>query len=488
MSKTTVLYKDVAPGAEESVSVSGTGYWAQSNLDKLPAGVEPEAVATLERNNWALDGAFQFYDTQTLGFWSTAMSDAQGAFATPLAITCTLPSQYTSTGVTLMFDRQAGGYCSAVNIKWYQGAALKVDIDFYPDDTTYFCKQTVKSWDKIVITIKKTSIPFRRAKIERILFGVHRSFGMTELRNATVVNEMDGSAETLPISTFKWRLDSREDVDFLFQLKQPVEVYNDSNLLGVYYIDKHSRETARIYDIECYDAIGVLDESTFAGGVYQAKSAKALLQDIVGSDFALEYGADVADATLTGILQSGSKRNAMLQVLFAWGVCAATDGGHTIKVFTLPSDPAEIGTNRTFPGVSVETEAVVTEVRVTAHSYTQADNGSIEINGIKYNDTKTVYPVANPDVTANDKQNIKEITGSTLVSPANAQAVAQRVYDWYQRRSTAKGRVVWRGAERLGGCVSLPNSWGSTHTGNLSRMEITLSNTVVASCEVIEGA
>lgn len=90
--------------------------------------------------------------------------------------------------------------------------------------------------------------------------------------------------------------------------------------------------------------------------------------------------------------------------------------------------------------------------------------------------------MSNPDVTATDKQNIKKISDATLVSPAIAPAVAQRVYEYYLRRNTNKSKIVYNG-EKLGDCLTIPNSWGSANTGNLAKMEIKLSNTVVYSSE-----
>ena len=136
----------------------------------------------------------------------------------------------------------------------------------------------------------------------------------------------------------------------------------------------------------------------------------------------------------------------------------------------------------TFTGVSVETASIVTEVRVTAHAYTEASDGNVEIGGKKYRDTTTVYTVKNPNVTSTDKQNIKEISDGTLVSPDIGQAVAQRLYNYYSRRDTQRGRIVWSG-ERLGDKLTIPTPWDTEQTGHVQRMEIKLSNTVVASVE-----
>lgn len=194
--------------------------------------------------------------------------------------------------------------------------------------------------------------------------------------------------------------------------------------------------------------------------------------------------AAVTDSNLTGILQASSKREAIQQVLFAWGVCASTDGRESIRIFHLPETAKEIGRNRTYTGVTVETAAIVTKVNVTAHTYTQSENGTIEIGGVKYSDTTTAYSVSNPNVTATDKQNVVEVTDATLVSPDIGQAVAQRVYDYYLNRNTNRARIVWAG-EKLGDLLTLPNAWGGTNTGHVAKMEIKLSNTVASNCEAI---
>lgn len=484
MSKTRVLYKDVAPGADANAQSAAIGAASDSNLDLLPSGALPGPAITLEPNRWLLDGTFLFRETQRLAFWSDTLSDEYGAFAAPPVITISFTNQYSSTGISLVFDEATGEYCSEVNVKWYQGEALKADVDFFPNSVSYFCKQTVTSYDKIVITLNKTGLPKRYAKINHVVFGVFREFGMREIRSASVVNEMDGIAETLPISTFKWTLDSKDDVNFMFQLKQPIEIHNDDHLLGVYYINHHNRKTARIYDIDCHDAIGVLDENPFVGGVYTDKSAKELLAEIIGNDFEIEYADDVEDTLLSGILINETKRSACQQVLFAWGVCMATDGGATVKVFNLDTSLTDIPKDRVFPGATIETSAIVTGVQVTAHTYAESANGDVEINGAKYADTRTIYMVSNPDVTANDKQNVKGFHHATLVSPANARAVAQRVYDWYMRRDLARASIVWKG-EVLGDYVSFPNSWDGPNAGTITKMEIKLSNTVIAKCESV---
>lgn len=483
MSKTTILYKDIAPGAEDDANVSTNGAMPFCDAARLPHGGSTAAITSGELNCWGLDGSFEPLNGQDIAFWSTAMSGADGVFETSPVITVTFSQQHSSLGVTLVADTSTGGHCNSVNIKWYQGATLKADVDFTPSSASYYCRQTVTSYDKVVITLHSTNLPYRYAKLEHIIFGVYRTFDMTDLRKASLVNQTNGISEELPISSMSWVLDSREDVDYMFQLKQPVEVRNDSSLIGVYYIDSFSRTAKSIYNIDCYDAFGVLDEIPFPGGVYTAKSAMALLTEITGLYFSVDFDG-VTDMSLTGIIEPCTLRDAIQQVLFAWGVCGSTDGRESIRVFNLPTVSEEVSKDRTYAGTSVETSSIVTEVRVTAHVFAQDANGSVEIGGVKYSDTKTVYTVSNPDVTASDKQNVVEVAGATLVSPSIGQATAQRVYDYYLRRNICKSKILWAG-ERLGDRMTIHNTWDGTETGNLLKMEITLSNTVAGNFETL---
>ncbi len=269
----------------------------------------------------------------------------------------------------------------------------------------------------------------------------------------------------------------------MFQLKQPVEVWNGGRLIGVYYIDGSSRKAQRIYDIDCNDAIGVLSEMQFSGAAYlEGISAKELLETLA-APFSVEYAPGVEDTTLKGVLTDQTRREAIQQVIFAWGVCLATDGGSSLRVFNQPTEPKVIPKNRTFLGTSVETSAIVTKVNVIAHTYTANSDGGFKIGDVAYKDTETVYSVSNPDVTATDRENIKEIANATLISTDIGQVTAQRVYDFYSKRDTNSAQIVYEG-EKLGDCVSIYTPWGTLVSGNIRKMQIKLSNTVVFSGEV----
>lgn len=482
MAKTRVVYRDIAPGAAEDATVTVTE--GMGSPETLPFGTNPGPLITLERSRWLLDGSCKdFYSASDVGFWSSDLSGDDGSFETKPTIIVEFSEQYSSMGLGLIFDEATGEYCSSVTIQWWQGNILRISRTFAPDAVNFFCEQRVESYDKIVLKLNKTVVPHRRARLNMMIFGVIRTFGMNEIRGASIVNQMNESAIELPISTFNWTLDSLKPVDYLFQLKQPVEVYNDEHLIGVYYINTSSRSSKRVYDIECQDALGVLEYMPYAGAAYLAgTSAKALLSE-TAKPFAVEFAPDVEDTILRGVLLEGTRRSAIQQVVFAWGVCLATDGSNKLRVFKQPTTPVLIPRDRTFIGASVATAAVVTRVKVIAHEYAEATNGTVNIGGKKYIDTQTAYIVDNPNITASDRENVKEVQGATLVSHDNGNEIAERLYKYYSLRDTNVATVVF-GGEHLGSCVSIFTPWGLLTTGNLHKMEIKLSNTVVYQSEV----
>ena len=486
MSLTYILYRDVAPMAEEDASPASIGASSFSDDSILPHGTRPGKIATLEDGQWALTGDYTFLDDRKVAFWSDELSDETCGFAAPPVIDISFGLQHSCTGITIEFDPDGVNYVSHLNIKWYRGGELLADADFHPDSTEFFCRQSAEAFDRLVITLYETHLPHRRVKINRITFGRNRRFGMETLRSASIVRQSDLLSSSIPISALDVGIDDHGDLGFMFQLKQPVEVWNDSARLGVFYITEHTRTAANLYTISCHDAWGILDEAPFAGGCYKDVSAVEMLRSIIEPDFELD-ASGVADIPLSGIIAPCTRREAAQQVLFAAGWVTATDSGNGIRVFALDTVLKVIGRERVYSGASSSVSALTTEVHVIAHDYDKNSQGSVEINGTKYNDTTTLFKVTNPAVSANDKTSVVEVAEATLVSSAIGQAVAQRVYDYYQMRQRDTARIVWNG-ERVGDHIRIPTAWEEAHTGYIEKMTITLSNTVAASLETVGRA
>ena len=502
-----IRYKDIATGAASAASYSSADKTSFSTLDfsketdierqsdgalivDAPFVQNGNAVylgasldfATFERNLWALDGSFYIRDDSVV-FWSDDLSDDDGEFTSAPTITATFTGRHTSSGISLVFDSATGDYCDDINIKWYNGTTLLADEDFTPTGALYFCEKIVEAFNKIVITLNKTALPHRRAKVEQIVYGITREFGDDELANVMIINEFDLISGSLPASSLEFYLYPRAAVQYMFQFKQSLEVYHGNGLIGVYYIDDAAQNASNIYYIRATDAVGAWENEHFSGGAYlSGVSAKTLLESVVGDNWEITYDNDVTDKTLYGLLTEQSVRDAVHQICFAWGVCISTDGSDKIRVF-IPSTTSikTLSSDIVYDGASITTDAITTMVRVYAHTYEVSEDGDVEVLGVKYSDTKTSYQISNPAATSNTKTNTHSVESATLVSVDNLVEVTQRVYNYYARRRTVKGAFVWNG-EKLGDTITFPTSWTS-NAGSLEMMRMNLSGIVRADFE-----
>ena len=291
----------------------------------------------------------------------------------------------------------------------------------------------------------------------------------------------------MAVNTLDFTLDSLTDIEYMFQMKQPVSAYDGGQLIGVFYIEDSKHRAKGLYDISCKDAIGVLDDDPFPAGMYQNCPAQQLLLDILGGQFGLEIDPALAGTPITGYIPDCSRREALQQVVFALGAMVDTSGTEKIRVYRDREDmPRKIPKSRAYTGGTVDTSAIVTAVQVTAHSYSASGEGSdtVEINGVTYYHTTEIITINNPSVTASDKANVVEVKNATLVNPGNAAAIAQHLYSYYTKRQKQKVRIVMDG-ERPGDHVAAPTPWDSAVDGFITSMHIVLSGIAAAECEVV---
>lgn len=482
-----IVYQDIAAGADEDAVLSTQDAAQFADVSLLPFGADHAPIAALGTGSWLLDGSREILNAQDVGFWSTSMSGPDAKFSDPPKIVIEFTERYTSPGLFLTFDTASGEYCSSVTIKWYQGVSKLFEATYQPDATEYFCGHTAEAYDKIIIHFNATSIPYRYAKLSKIMFGVSRTFLRDELRNVKVTQEVSIISSDVAINTLDFTLDSQSNVEYMFQLKQPVYAYDGDALIGVFYITSSKRRALRLFDVSCIDAIGVLDEEPFPSGMYTNYSAQHLLLDILGGYFDLELDAVLTAATVTGYLPDGTRREALQQTAFALGAMVDTSASEAIRVYRdREASPQKIPQGRVYTGSSVDKSAIVTAVQVTAHAYSTTGEGNdiVSVDGVNYYHSVATIAISNPNVTANDKQNVVEVKDATLVSPENAAAVAQHIYNYYNMRDTQKVRIVMNG-EKPGDHVAVPTPWGTVMNGYIVSMRIVLSGIAAADCEIV---
>lgn len=486
-----LIYRDIAVGAAEDAAVTVDGAHSMSDVSLLPSGANTPPLCILEHNFWRLNGTHMVYDGQAVAFLSSAVSDSNCEFSETPKIRIDFDSNYTTLGISLKFSPDTGDYCKQVTITWYQGETQLASQAFTPDSANYFCEKTVSAFNRVDISLDKTSLPLRRARVDQILFGIIREFQGGEIGSVTIRQDVDLISNELSINYLDWELRSNSDTEYIFQLKQPVEAYHNNKLIGVFYVDKIPERTGiGDYSVECQDALGVLDNYEWAGKMYTADTAfPSVVNEIVGGAFEVDIEAALAGATIKGYIPDGTRRKALQQVAFIVGAAVDTSKTNKIRFFVPKYEkPTALPDRDVFEGGSVKQEAIVTAVIVTYHTYTQGSGSSgdevITVNDVKYVHTTGTVRIENPNVTASDKQNVKTVQDATLVNASNAQAVAQRVYNYWMRRKTVETSIVWEDQNMLD-YIIVPTPWGQEMTGSLTSAKITLSNLTAAEIEVV---
>lgn len=507
-----IRYGDVAPEAKENFAPEASEKETFADLAQLQQYnlKFPNYANPCEYGAVLLDGSADIFpaypENENMGLWSRNISGADGTFETPVVLTLTSSGQYSSQGFTLTFDTYNNIFCNDLSITWYRNGTQIETSDFAPNSAFYFCRKKAENFDKVVITFKKLNMPYNRLKLRVIDYGYGTYFFGDELRSANIIQELSPISSELAVNTADFTLDSKTDMEYSFQSKQPLSIYFNGELRATTFVSKSQRQAKNIWKIESEDYVGQLAKLTFMGGMYSGKNAKELLVSIfTQAKTPYSIADELSDKTVTGYIPICDCREAVRQICFAIGAVCSTANSDCIKVYTLSDNVMQnVPLSRIRQGQSFDEEDRITAVKLTAHNYipiyeeTEAykagDSGTGEnifvrfseplhdltithgtiisssanfaiinanencvLTGQKYDDTVVVHTKNNPVVSANDLENIAEITDATLINPSNVSEILTKTFDFVSRRSTTKLQIyegrhrVRYGEEKYGG-------------------------------------
>lgn len=489
-----VRYKDVAIGADKNATVTTTAKTAFSDTSKIPFGVNPPALATCELNGWGLSHNYKARSNHSIAFWSNAQSGDDCKFSSTPTITLEFTEQYTTTGLTIQFAVNSVDFCRKLAVYWYQDGEVKEQGIYTPTSPNFVLNKTVEAFDKLVFEFHETNLPRKRCKIEGIIIGVVRDFNTTELKAVKAIHEIDLISNTVPINVLDANVHSTDEVDYIFQKKQPVEMFENGDLIGVYFIDKGERTGRLDISFSCKDAIGLLDLVTYGGGLWLTDTPlTTILADVFGGAYEFDIDPAYKDSTLRGFIEPNKKqREALQHIAFALGAVVDTTGTNKIRLFPPPlptfGADAEISPKQTYTGGKVTTSDTVTGVEVTAFDIVDerpADNDeSIEFNGVEYKYTMQVFTASNPNTVTSDPENVKKFDKCYLVNSSNAQALTYSIMAYYQRRNKYAFKHILNGQKAASRyTATLP--WGGVESGHITKMTVTTSNITVSDTEML---
>lgn len=495
-----ISYGDVAPEAKENFfpTVSESEFDNLEQLQKYNLNF-PNYANPCEKYSVVLDGTASAFpsapENKNLGLWSKQISNDDGTFSEPIVLELESAGQYSSQGITLTFDTYNNIYPNRLSIKWLritdeETTTLALE-EFEPTSAFYFCRNFVENYNKVVITFYSMNMPKNRLKLRVIDYGYGTVFYGAELRSTKLIQEIDPISTQISINTADFTLDSKTDMEYSFQAKQPLSVYFNGKLKATTFVKSAKRKAKFLWEIQSEDYIGLMDSIPFYGGMYNGEDAYELIEEI----FTVAKVPYSINESLRGVLLYGyipitTCRDALMQVSFAVQNVVDTSNSETVNVFELENDIKQtVPLKRIMQGQNFSDEETVTGVEVTVHTYkpitetmdvyNAAESGAGEnifvsfseplhdlqivsgeiiscgtnyaiinasenciLNGQKYEHTTQVRRKNNPVVLASELAKIVAINNATLVSQHNIDNILDKCYNWLTKTNTTNLKIV----------------------------------------------
>ncbi len=496
-----IAYGDFAVGAKEDFIAQASEqepYVDMSELQVYDLNV-PDFINPCERFIAILNGKGVPFpenpENENMGYVSSQISGTTGDIV-PTTITLESDELYTSQGLTFTFDKAANIFPTNMNIKWYRDTSetleLLSDMDFTPDSTFYFCRNYVEKYNRIVITISSLNTSFCRLKIRAIDYGYGTMFKGDELRNVKVTHQFSPLATELGIGTVDFTLDSKHDINYVFQPHQPLSTFFNGELVATTFVKSSKRKAKKLWDVKSEDYISVLDSAQFVGGMYTNKNAVELLTEIFAvAKVPFQVSDELSAATVTGYLPWDSCRNSIMQVCFAIGAVITTPYSDVVQIGVAQKEIVQtIPLNRILQGQNFSTSDEITGVEIFSHSYTAkgtretlydaSESGEGEniflkfsepmynvdvaqgtlieagtnyaifnaetkysvLRGYRYTHTTKSHILKDSLLSPKDVENIKRIESATLVSDDKIEMLLPKCYDWFKSATQTNLKIV----------------------------------------------
>lgn len=187
-----------------------------SDLDNIKEATIPQSknYATLEKNFWLLNDSQPIYGSEELEqtYVSSYMSDKNCLFSDKACITLTSSVYLTTLGLTMVFDSIDKNYAKKLKVKAYRDSTMIMDKDYtlssYSDRLIFADNEELVRWNKIEIYFIESSLPYRRIRVNQLLFGIMETYTDEKLISAESKEKTTMINSELPTHTFKFTIDN----------------------------------------------------------------------------------------------------------------------------------------------------------------------------------------------------------------------------------------------------------------------------------------
>lgn len=503
-----IKYGDFAVGAKEAFNLEATDQIYFSNLQQVKENIQffPNYGNPIERYSVPLNASVvplpQSVEGENIGWWSEQISDSEGDFATPIVLEMVSDEYFTSTSITITFDTAKKIYSNDLSISWYRDENLLSEKSFTPTSAKYSCENKVEFYNKVIITFNKLNYPLNRLRVKSVDHGSVSFFNGKNIKKCNISQKINSICTELPIGTGSILLNGENGVEYLFQKRQTISIIVNGVPQNTLFVNKASRKGRNEWEIQAEDYIGILENSNFYGGIYNNENAGTLLSEIFNNaNVPFEIESEISSEQLSGYIEFGSCRNALMQVCFATGAIVDASSSNLVKVKKITQEVSqEIENARIMQGLQVVKNTRVTSVSIASHSYKELEeeyiaydatqggtgqnllvvfkeplhsvtiqNGDLlefgnnyaiinanegcVLTGKKYEHSLYLKSKNNPLVLNTDTKNVKSITKATLVNGQNIDKLLELCYNYYSNTDSVHAKIVDRKHVRGGDII-----------------------------------
>jgi len=361
-----------------------------SNTSLFRDNIRQQCYGTMELNQLILDGSRSILPDghpDDIPYWSEEKSDANGDYIINPTLEIFFTEPHSSIGLNLYFSEDIP---AKIQITWYSlyGTSLDTAV-FYPDSNVYFCKRQVRNYGRIVITIMRSTYPYRYVKMDYVEYGQMWTLGRDSIKAASVYEEVDCTGATLSINTAQMEIvDEENEFDFgnqeglwnYLQKEQTIAITEYVNAepvdCGTFYLSDWDVQK-NIVKLSMIDLIGLMDKTQYYGGtIYEKAKAGEIISEIMESCGIRKYSIaeEIYHMELTGWIGIMSHRAALQQVVFACNAVADCSRGDWVRIYRPDRYVSHtIGLDRKFQGTKVAVDEYVSSVAVTYSNYILSD-------------------------------------------------------------------------------------------------------------------
>lgn len=466
------------------------------NIRRAGEDTEYPGYATLEKDFFILDGSKKEMPDAPADvvFFSSEMSDKNGAFSDPPEFEINFTENHTSYGLTFYFVDDPP---LEMEITWCDLDGIKIaEKSFFVTGNEFFSQNQVENYGKLIVRFTK-AIPYRYVKFRYIEYGTELIIGHNGLpvKDATLIEDTDPISDKISINKLSYKLiDERNDFNIgnlagihrALQNGQECMAYEYVNgikmLLGRFFLSEYDTDKY-ITTLDLVDFKGLLDKNRFVEGrVYDGELAGTVIDEIMRAagieDYTVTDG--VRNIPLYGWLKIQTCRKALREVLFACGAVAGSSRSTSLDIY-IPSRDVKVDVKRERKfSTTPSNQEYVSDITIKFQQYSRQESESqiakgeypagthtielsspatgmkintgiilkqennyvtfkvdspsgVIITGHKYNKEEISVTASEKNVDAGNARNVKSFS-CTVLSAAQAQAIAEQILEYYQLR------------------------------------------------------